>query len=229
MAYTIPSVDDFKAQFPRDFPYGVPSFGAVALAIVAAGAVTGFSVQAPGQGYSSAPQVVLTNAPGDTGVGAAGTATVDNGGVTGIALSSPGSGYSLPPIVSFVNGSGDPTNRKRILDSDIAGGIFDAQFNINEGLFANQKMFTRAFLYLAAHQMIEKIKMAAGGVQSQYSWLLVDKTVGDVSAGYEIPAIVKENPFLASISTTRYGAMYLQIIAPLLVGNVMVDVTFTNP
>lgn len=227
--YSIPTVDDFKEQFPRDFPYAVQAYGATAQSTVVSGAVTAIAVVDGGAGYSSAPTVTLTPQPGDLGVGATATATVQDGSVTGFTVTSPGSGYGLTPIVSFSGGNGDNTNNKRVMDSDITGAIGDAQFNVAPGLFGTQAQFTRAFLYLAAHQLIEKLKMAAAGVQSQYGWLTAHKSVSGVSQSFKIPAVVADNPFLANISTTRYGAMYIQIVAPLLVGNIGVDCTYTNP
>ena len=227
--YTIPTVDQFKQQFPRDFPYAVQAYGALAAAVLTSGVLTGITVTNGGVGYSSAPTVVITPQPGDTGGGAAATVTVDDGEIDAFTITAGGSGYLLPPLISFTGGNGDNTNLKRVVDSDIQGGIFDAQFNVSPGLFGSQAEFTRAFLYLAAHQMIEKLKMANAGVQSTYSWLTKSKAVGGVSETFEIPAVVADNPFLANISKTRYGAMYIQIVAPLLVGNVGVHPSFTNP
>ena len=227
--FTIPGVDDFKGQFARDFPFAITAFGAAAAAVLTGGIVSSFNVTNGGTGYSSAPSVVLTAQPGDTGSGATATATIANGSVTGLTVANPGSGYLLPPIVSFSGGAGDDTNLQRVRDEDIEGAILDAQFNINPGLFPNQQFFSRAFLYLAAHQLIEKLKMAAAGVQSQYAWLTASKGVDGVSQSFKIPDVVANNPTLANYSTTRYGAMYLQIVMPLLVGNVQGFCTFTNP
>lgn len=144
MAFTTPTVADFQAQFPRDFPYAV----------------------------------------------------------------------------NPVSGQGDDSNLGLVTTDDINGAIQDAQFNINPGLFANQASYTRAFCYLAAHQLCEKLLMGAAGAQSQYSWLTTSKSVADVSESFEVPEMVRESPILAHFSKTRYGAMYVQIVAPLLVGNV---------
>ena len=229
MPYAFPDVDDFKQQFARDFPYAVPAFGASALAVLSAGVVSSFTVTSPGTGYTQSPVVVLTAQPGDTGTGATATATVSAGGVVSLAVTAGGTGYGQAPSVSFSGGAGDDSKLDYVRDDDIEGAFLDAQQNCNPGLFPTQQLFTRAYLYLAAHQLIEKLKMAAAGVQSQYSWLRRSKSVGDAAESYEIPAFVKDNPFLAHLSTTRYGAMYCQIVAPLLVGNVDSHWTYTNP
>jgi hypothetical protein len=227
--YSTPTVSDFKSQFPRDFPYAIAAYGAAAETFLTAGAVSSITVLAGGVGYAEAPTVVFTPQPGDTGSGASATATVANGQVTGFTAIVGGGGYLLPPLISFVGGDGDNTNLNRVTDDDLNGAIADAGFNVSPGLFGSQAQFSRAFLYLAAHQLIEKLLMAAAGVQSRYSWLTVSKAVAGVSESFKIPAVVADNPFLANISKTRYGAMYIQIVAPLLVGNVSVDCTYTNP
>lgn len=116
---------------------------------------------------------------------------------------------------------GDNSNPKKITDTDISGAILDAQFNVNEDLFSTQAFFSRAFLYLAAHQLVEKVKASMEGLASQYGWLTTGKSVADVSESFQIPDRISEDPLLANLSKTRYGAMYLQIVSPLLVGHVM--------
>ncbi len=229
MAYTIPAVDDFKAQFPYDFPYAVPAFGASAISVLVGGAVTGFTSLVGGSGYAISPIVTLTPAPGDTGSGATATATVSEGSVSALSVTSGGSGYTLPPIVSFSLGAGDNTRKQYVSDAQINGAILDAQFSVNPGFFSTQQMFTRAYLYLAAHELADKLLMQFTGVKGTYSWLTAAKTVGDVSQSFAIPKDILGNPFWASLARTRYGAKYIEIVYPLTIGNVMCDLTFTNP
>lgn len=230
MSFSIPSINDFKQQFVRDFPYAVPAFGAAATAALSGSTLGTVTVIGGGTGFTEAPTVVLTNQPGDlTGTGAEAEATVSQGAVSSIAVTASGTGYILPPLVSFTGGAGDDTNQDDVTDDDLEGAIFDAQFNVNPGIFASQAQFSRAFLYLAAHQLCEKLKMAAAGTQSQYSWLTKSKNVAGVGQSFEIPESISSIPFLAHMSTTRYGAMYLQIVSPLLVGNVGIAPAVTNP
>lgn len=149
--------------------------------------------------------------------------------------------YTIPTVAAFkaqfprafpyavTPAGGDNSNPKKITDDDISGAILDAQFNINEDLFASQEMFTRAFLYLAAHQLIEAVKAQMEGIASQYGWLTTSKSVGDVSESFQIPERFAQDPMLANISKTRFGAMYLQIVSPLLVGHVMALPRVTLP
>ncbi len=56
-----------------------------------------------GQGYVSAPKVIIS---GGGGINATAHAVVNNGVVTDIILDSPGTGYFSPPIVNIVGGGG---------------------------------------------------------------------------------------------------------------------------
>lgn len=225
MAFTTPSVSDFKRQFARDFPFAVPAFGAAGSITVVAGVITAIGLSAPGQGYGSAPAVAVVD---PTGGGAAVTATVANGGVTGFVVGAGGAGYTNPSLL-VSGGAGDNTDLTRITDDDVAGAIQDAAFNINQALFDTQANWSRAFCYYAAHCLVERLLAAGEGVRSQFSWLVNAKTVGDVSASFTIPTTILESPFLSLISKTRYGARYLEIIAPLLVGNMQTNFRITPP
>jgi hypothetical protein len=217
VAYNLPTVSDFKSQFPRDFPYAVPAWGAKAgTAVLAAGVIQTIPVTAGGQGYASPPTVTVVDA---SGTGATVTAVMTGNKVTSLTVGSGGTGYTAPTFL-FIGGAGDDSRLDMIVDADIAGGITDAQYNGSQALFDTQASYARAFMYLAAHCMIEKIQMAGQGLASQYNWLTAAKGVGDVSSSFQIPEKIIRDPMLAMFSTTRYGAMYLQIISPLLVGNI---------
>lgn len=225
MAFTIPTVSDFKGQFARDFPYAVPAFGAAGTVTVVAGVITAIGLAAPGQGFISAPSVAVID---PTGGGAVVTASVANGGVSGFVVGAGGAGYTAPTLL-IKGGAGDNTDLTRVTDDDINGALQDAAYNVNEALFDTQANWARAFLYLTAHNLIERLLAAGEGMRSRYNWLTTAKAVGDVSESFEIPDIIKQNPFLASISKTRYGARYLEIITPLLVGNMRTNFRVTPP
>lgn len=108
-----------------------------------------------------------------------------------------------------------------VMDSDITKALGTAGINFNEALWSSQSQFSQAFLYLAAHYLVESIKASSAGLSSQYSGNTISKGVGNVNEAYEIPEKVKASPFLAGLYTDRYGAMYVQLISPRLVGNVV--------
>jgi hypothetical protein len=179
-------------------------------------------IDTPGARYQEPPTFVITDLGTPPGAGATlGPAAVLKGQITAAPpVTAPGADYNQP-IVTISGGGGDNTDLKKITDDDLNGAILDAQYNINEGLFATQQTFTRAFLYLAAHQLVEKVLMGMEGLASQYNWLTTSKSVGDVAEAFQIPKYLAEDPMLSHFSKTRYGAMYLQIISPLLVGHTM--------
>ncbi len=219
MPYALPTVAEFKAQFSRDFPYAVPAGGARADVVSAAGVVTALNLVAGGQGYKDLPTVEVVDLDPGHGSGATATVTIKAGKVATITLTAGGANYSRPAVV-FTGGSGDDTDPDYVQDADIAGAILDAQFNTNQALFDTQALFSRAFLYLAAHLLVDKLLMAGEGLASQYNWLTASKGVGDVSESFQIPQQIIDEPLFAGWSKTRYGAMYLQIISPLLTGNI---------
>lgn len=215
MSYNQPSVSDFKVQFRRDFPYAVPAAGGAGNVTKVAGVITAIAVAAGGWGYSKAPTVTVKD---KNGTGAVITTTVSEGAITSFVVGNGGTGYSDPSLV-ISGGAGSNSDLKRVIDDDIDGAFQDASFNMNEGLFSSQSEFSRAFNYLSAHMLVEKLLASGEGLASQYNWLTQSKTVGDISESFQIPDRILKDPMLAGFSKTRYGAMFLSIISPLLIGN----------
>jgi hypothetical protein len=109
----------------------------------------------------------------------------------------------------------------QVMDSDVEKALAMAGINFNEGLWESQAIFAQAFLLLSAHYLVENIRSSSGGLAGQYSGNTVNKSVGNVSEGYQIPEKVSKNPFLAGLYTTRYGAQYVGLLSLRLIGNVM--------
>lgn len=219
MSLAIPSVDDFKAQFARDFPYAVPAWGAKATLTLAAGAIASVTVNAGGFGYASKPTATISDPTRTSGAAAVLDVTVAAGKVTAVGVTSGGSGY-VAPTLSFSGGAGNENDLKMVRDVDVAAAIVDAKGNTNPDLFLDQETYSRAFLFLAAHCLVRVFRAAGQGLRSQYSWALQGKSAGALSESYAIPTEIRENPFLASLGTTEYGARYLEIVLPLIRGNV---------
>jgi len=136
MAFTVPSVADFKAYFVRDFPYGITP--------------------------------------------------------------------------STVN------------DSDITNAIAEAGVNFNEGLFGSQANFTLCYLLLSAHMMVMSLRGSSQGIAGQYSWLQASKSVGSVAESFSIPQKILDNPYFAMLCKTSYGARYLSLMLPKMVGQTFI-------
>ena len=225
MGYQIPISNDFKAQFIRDFKYAVPGYGAVVALTIVGGVITAAVPQAGGYNYpTGTTPISVTDA---IGTGAEITGVFQSGSLISCNLVSGGNNYS--ENAQAIPSGGDNTNQGLVTDADINGAIQDASDNMDQGLFPNQQIFTRAFLFLAAHCLVENILASVEGLASQFSWLTASKTVDGVSQSFEIPQRVKDDPFLSLLSTTRYGARYLQITIPYTVGHVATLLRETNP
>jgi hypothetical protein len=118
---------------------------------------------------------------------------------------------------------------ENILDADITKALATAGDTFNEGLWSSQAQFERAYLYLSAHYLVESIKASGQGISSQYGGNTTSKSVGNVSESYEIPDKVKNNPFFAGLYTTRYGAIYVGMLQPRIIGNVTLLRGMTTP
>lgn len=69
------------------------------------GGVTGFSITAPGNGYTSTPSVAIA-APAGGGVTATASATITNGTLTQIVINNQGTNYLTAPAVVITGGGG---------------------------------------------------------------------------------------------------------------------------
>ena len=227
MAYVLPGIPELKRQMVRDFPYAVPLSGGGSGAYITAalgGANNGLASVTVTNGGSGYPANVLPTVIvfGGGGYGAVITVTVVAGVVTTATLADPGYGYvSVPPLNVYIsNGEGDNTDKTKVTDYDIASAVNAAQgFNLAESLFSSQKAFTYAYNLLAAHYLCETLQAAGTGLGGKAEWLTIGKTIGNVTENYTIPERVLKSPILAKYSKTTYGAQFLELVSPQLIGN----------
>lgn len=125
----------------------------------------------------------------------------------------------------FPYGSTDAT----VKDADITKAIAEAGFNINQGLFSSQSEYTIGYLYLTAHYLVIDLRASSQGIAGQYSWLQASKSVGSVSESFSIPQRILDNPYLAMLSKTNYGAKYISLLLPRLIGQVFTVYGGTQP
>jgi len=117
----------------------------------------------------------------------------------------------------FGGATGDPN--LTVLDSDINVALTLASYNVNQGLWPDQASFQLGFCYMAAHYLVLNLRNSSQGLNGQYTWAQNSKGVGAVNEGFEIPERIKNNPEFMALTKTNYGAMYLSLVLPLLVGN----------
>jgi len=226
MAYSNPTIADFKGFFVRDFPYAQPGYGGAGSANVSSGAIASVAATSAGASYLVPPTVTVQD---PTGVGASVTCTIGAGGsITAFIVGVNGSGYTKPTIV-LSGGGGDATNPGKVQDRDINTGLALAYVNINPGQFQTQDLYTMGFLYLGAHYMVVNLRNSMQGVASKYNWLTSNRSVGSVNEGYDIPERIRKSPILSQLSSTTYGAQYLTMVLPQLIGNYATFHRYTIP
>lgn len=227
MALVAPTLDQFKTQFYRAFPYSVPSFGATGTAVLTAEAVTSITLTAGGQFYQKVPLVQFS---GGGGSGAAATAILTNNAVSGYTVTSAGSGYTEAPTITVVSQDGDETDISKVTNQDIEFALSMCPPNINPRLFGGvQVQYQNCYNLLAAHFLCTNLLNSTQGVKSQYDWLTNSRTIGNVQASFGIPDRVQKSAWFSTLTSTRYGAQYVGIIWPYLAGNVALACGSTTP
>lgn len=127
----------------------------------------------------------------------------------------------------FGGSTGDPANF--VLDQDIANGFAYASLNINPALWPTQSAYNLGYLLLSAHRMVLNIRASSQGLNGQYNWAQTQKGVGQVSESFQIPQRIIDNPELMMLTKTNYGAQYLEMLLPLLAGQMFTVCGRTKP
>jgi hypothetical protein len=118
---------------------------------------------------------------------------------------------------------------ENVLDSDVEKALLKTKVLINPELFCSQDEYTLGFLLYAAHNLVVDLRNSSQGLASAFQWLQTGKSVGSVSESLAIPQRLQENPYLAGLSKTGYGAEYLMMIYPKLTGQVFTVPGRTRP
>ena len=121
---------------------------------------------------------------------------------------------------------GETTDKVR--DKDITNALTQASMVFNEDLWTTEEV-KEAFIMAASH-FVELNVRAAGGlsavnmgraVNSSGDGVIQSKSIGGVSVNYAIPERVQNSPTLSPFMKTNHGQLYLQMLAPRLVGNMV--------
>ena len=151
-----------------------------------------------------------------------------------LALSNCVAPYALPTIAQFQTqfvrdfpyGTDMNVN---VLDQDITNAFTQATMTINQGMWSNQTNFTYGYLLLAAHFLVLTLRSSSQGINGQYNFLQSGKGAGSVNESFGIPERITNNPDLAMYCKTNYGAQYLQLLWPQLVGQCFNAIGRTKP
>ena len=119
--------------------------------------------------------------------------------------------------------------QSNVLDQDVATAFQLTNMNINQNLWPDQSSYTVAYLLLSAHHMVMTLRASSQGINGQFNFLQGSKGVGSVSESFSIPQRVLDNPSLAILAKTNYGAQYLMLILPKLAGQMFNLYDPTNP
>jgi hypothetical protein len=116
-----------------------------------------------------------------------------------------------------------------VLDSDISSAFTFVNMNMNPELFPDQTSYNLGYLLLSAHYLVLNLRASSQGLNGQFNWAQMNKAVGSVSEGFQIPERIQNNPELMMLSKTNYGAQFLQLILPQLAGQVFTVLGHTKP
>lgn len=101
-----------------------------------------------------------------------------------------------------------------VLDSDITKALNQAYDSTNTKLFENDTVMVDAYLWCAAHYLVEAIRAAEQGIDSRGESPITNKSVGSISVGMNIPETVGRDPQWSFFYKTQYGQNYLSYVLP---------------
>jgi len=116
-----------------------------------------------------------------------------------------------------------------VTESDVQKAQQEATFQLNISLCDTQAFYSTCFNYLTAHNLTINLRNSSQGIAGTFPWLQQSKTVGPIAESFGIPPRILENPELAMLCKTTYGAKYLSFILPNLSGQMFSVYGSTNP
>ncbi len=117
----------------------------------------------------------------------------------------------------------------QVLDADITKAFQLTNAAINQGLWPDQATYSVAYYYLTAHYLVVALRASSQGLSGQFSFLESSKSVGSVSQSFSIPQRILDDPNFAMLMTTNYGAQYMQLIMPRILGVAFIAYGSTRP
>lgn len=116
-----------------------------------------------------------------------------------------------------------------VIPSDINNALLDAKVFFNPDLASDQDSYTLYFLLLTAHFLVTNLRNSSQGLAGSYKFLATSTSVGSVSESTTLPERIQNNPELMMLSKTNYGAKFLQLVLPQLVGQIFTVCGATRP
>ena len=126
------------------------------------------------------------------------------------------------------------TDISTIRDKDIQAALDNAGMLQNTSLWNSSADAKTALYLLSAHCLCKLIDAGGGlavgdGLKSTGKSPIGSKGAGGMNISYTLPTSLADDPILSDMMTTGYGKMYLQLLVPKLVGNMLGIYGGTNP
>lgn len=116
-----------------------------------------------------------------------------------------------------------------VLDVEIMNAFNVTDTMINQSMWPNQTAFQIGYGYLSAHYLVLNLRASSQGTSGVWEFLTTGKSVGPVNSSFQIPQQIIDNPNYAAYMQTWYGAMYINLLWPQLVGNTFTVLGSTRP
>lgn len=218
MNFAPPTIAQFKAQFPRDWPYGSGSETVTDNDIQNA-INEGYGLFNPSLWNNTIPSFSAT-ITGDT---TSGSPTVPNlSAVTGLmpAQNVTGSGIPASTTILLVGAN------SIVLSANAMATATKVSLTIGGTSGYSVSEVQIAYCYLTAHLLVLSLQNSGGlsaplsyqGAGSSGGGTVESKTVGQVSLTYNLPESVTKSASLSQYLRTGYGQKYLQMLAPKIPG-----------
>lgn len=107
-----------------------------------------------------------------------------------------------------------------VTDEDIERAFAEARQTFNQALWGDDDSIKLGYLYLTAFWLVHDLKAAMGGLTGPAPSIVSSRSVGNVSESYGIPQAYLDDPLLGMYAANPWGLKYLQMVLPLLRGNV---------
>lgn len=109
-----------------------------------------------------------------------------------------------------------------IQDTDIERAFLEAKLNFNPAFWTDDKTAIMVYLYLVAHYLVIDLNNASNPLGMGFMGFTQSKSVGSVSTSYMLPSWIQNDRILGQFMQTGYGAKYISLISPYLIGNIFV-------
>lgn len=141
--------------------------------------------------------------------------------------------WTLPSVTDFktyfVRDFPYGSAANQVNDIDVTNAMQTMAAFVNQALYQTQNSFTIGALNLAAHYLVMSLRASSQGIAGNYAWPNTGKGVETVNESFTIPEAILENPQLAMLCKTYYGANFVLGIYDQLRGQAIYVIGGANP